>query len=120
MDPSTPKPVVHLELHTGDLAGACDFYSALCGWRVRSVQTGAGTYTGLELGNEIGGGAVECGTPRALWLPYVEVADVAAITSRARKLGARVALDSREGPLGWRSVIATPEGAELALWQPKR
>jgi len=25
-------PLVHLELHTGDLASACDFYAQLCGW----------------------------------------------------------------------------------------
>jgi predicted enzyme related to lactoylglutathione lyase len=35
-------------------------------------------------------------------------------------LGARVLLEPREGPAGWRSVIATPAGAELAFWQAKR
>ncbi len=120
MDPSTPKPVVHLELHTGDPKGACDFYEALCGWRRQPVQTGAGTYLALEMGNEIGGGAVECPVPRSIWLPYVEVGDIAFFTELARELGARVALEPREGPVGWRSVIATPHGAELALWQPKR
>jgi predicted enzyme related to lactoylglutathione lyase len=25
----------------------------------------------------------------------------------------------REGPAGWRSVVAVPDGAEIALWQPK-
>jgi predicted enzyme related to lactoylglutathione lyase len=23
-------------------------------------------------------------------------------------------------PAGWRSVVATPSGGEIALWQPKR
>ena len=32
---------------------------------------------------------------------------------------ARVLLEPREGPAGWRSVIATPAGAEIAFWQPK-
>jgi predicted enzyme related to lactoylglutathione lyase len=29
-------------------------------------------------------------------------------------------LGPREGPLGWRSVVSTPEGGEIAFWQPKR
>jgi len=120
MDRPTPNPVVHLELHTGNLGRACDFYRALCGWEARAVQTGAGTYLALEMGDEIGGGAVECATKRPLWLPYVEVSDIAAVTANARALGAQVALEPREGPAGWRSVIATREGAELGLWQPKR
>jgi hypothetical protein len=31
-----------------------------------------------------------------------------------------VKLEPREGPAGWRSVIATPAGAEIAFWQQKR
>ena len=34
-------------------------------------------------------------------------------------LGARVLLEPREGPTGWRSVVATPAGGELALWRGK-
>jgi predicted enzyme related to lactoylglutathione lyase len=50
----------------------------------------------------------------------VQVAAIAEATERARSLGAAVLLEPREGPAGWRSVIATPAGAELAFWQPKR
>ena len=119
MAPPAANPVVHLELHTGDLVGACGLYARLLGWRAEDVTTGAGDYHALDVGPRVGGGVVECPTPRPLWLPYVEVADVAAVTDRARRLGARVALEPREGPAGWRSVLATPAGAELALWQPK-
>ena len=39
---------------------------------------------------------------------------------RARpRLGASVLLEPREGPAGWRSVVATPAGGEIAFWQPK-
>jgi predicted enzyme related to lactoylglutathione lyase len=41
-------------------------------------------------------------------------------SSAARALGAAVLLEPREGPSGWRSVIATPAAGELALWQHKR
>ena len=108
--------LVHLELHTGDQAGARSLYRELLGWRAAPV---AGSYMALELGGDVGGGIVECGTDRSAWLPYVEVDDVAALTASARRLGARVLLEPREGPAGWRSVVVTPSGGELALWQGK-
>ena len=111
--------MVHLELHTGDLRGASELYDALCGWRAEPVQTAHGSYFALAMGRRIGGGIVECQTPRPVWLPYVEVADVAAATERARGLGATVLLDAREGPAGWRSVVATATGGEIAFWQAK-
>ena len=54
-----------------------------------------------------------------MWLPYVDVPDAAETTERARGLGAAVLLEPREGPAGWRSVIASPAGAEVWFWQPK-
>jgi uncharacterized protein len=114
------KPVVHLELHTGDLEGACAFYAELCGWPAQRIEARCGSYLALELGRGLGGGIVECATGRALWLPYVEVTDVAEATDRAERLGASVLLEAREGPAGWRSVVTTPAGGELAFWQAKR
>jgi uncharacterized protein len=112
-------PVVHLELHTVDAARASAFYSELLGWRPERIHAGCGSYLALELGGGIGGGIVECGTSRALWLPYVEVATVDEVTARAGRLGASTLLEPREGPAGWRSVVATPEGGEIAFWQAK-
>jgi predicted enzyme related to lactoylglutathione lyase len=120
MKPTTSSAVVHLELHTPDLGRARAFYAELCGWRPERVEAGGGAYEALDLGGELGGGIVECGTTRSLWLPYVEVADVGAATARARGLGASVLLDAREGPAGWRSVVSSPAGGELAFWQQKR
>jgi predicted enzyme related to lactoylglutathione lyase len=114
-------PVVHLELHTGHLARARDLYAELCGWRPERVETGGcSPYLALETGGSVGGGIVECPTSKAIWLPYVEVGQIAAATDRARLAGATVLLDCREGPAGWRSVVATSEGGEIAFWQPKR
>jgi predicted enzyme related to lactoylglutathione lyase len=113
------NPVVHLELHTGDLPQARALYEELCGWRPERIQTRAGSYLSLELGGGLGGGIVECGIRRPLWLPYVEVSAIAEATDRAAKLGASVLLEPREGPAGWRSVVATPSGGEIAFWQPK-
>jgi predicted enzyme related to lactoylglutathione lyase len=114
------KPIVHMELHTGDLSGASAYYAELCGWCPQLVETGPGSYLALRLGNGFGGGIVECETARPLWLPYVEVPEIGAATRRAGELGASVLLAPREGPLGWRSVVATQSGGEIAFWQPKR
>jgi predicted enzyme related to lactoylglutathione lyase len=114
------NPVVHLELHTGDLARACEFYGRLLGWRTEIVDAdGCPPYRTLDMGG-VGGGVVECETGQSLWLPYVEVGEIRAATSKAQDLGASVLMEPREGPAGWRSVVASPAGAEIAFWQQKR
>ncbi len=117
--PASSKPVVHLELHTGDLPRACAFYARLCGWQAERIDAGRGTYWALGLGGGFGGGVVECATEHPLWLPYVEVAGIGEATKRASSLGATVLLEPREGPGGWRSVVATPAGGEISFWKPK-
>ncbi len=120
MPPVATNQVVHLELHTGDLAHAQAFYAELCGWRAERLDTPHGSYLALALGGDLGVGLVECPIARSLWLPYVEVSDIARTTDHARLLGASVLLEPREGPAGWRSVVATRAGGEVALWQTKR
>jgi predicted enzyme related to lactoylglutathione lyase len=116
---SSPTPLVHLELHTGDLAGARALCAKLCGWRSEPIATSNSSYMSLDLASDLGGGIVECGTGRATWLPYVEVSRIDTATDLARRLGASVLLGPREGPAGWRSVISTAEAGEIALWQQK-
>lgn len=113
------NPLVHLELRTGNLPRACSFYTQLFGWQAERVHVGSRRYLSLAVGERIEAGVVEYDTDRPLWLPYVEVADVVEATERARLLGASVELEPREGPVGWRSVVMAPAGAEVALWQPK-
>jgi len=112
--------IVHLELHTRDENGARDYYQQLCGWPSQRIEAGNGSYLALAFGNGLGGGIVECGTERALWLPYVGVERIDKATERAQDLGATVLLPPREGPAGWRSVVRSQSGAEVALWQQKR
>jgi predicted enzyme related to lactoylglutathione lyase len=47
------------------------------------------------------------------------VPDIRTATERAERLGAGVLLEYREGPAGWRSVVAAPDGGEIAFWQSK-
>jgi predicted enzyme related to lactoylglutathione lyase len=112
-------PLVHIELHTANLARAADFYSQLLGWRPERVEAGGRSYLALDLGGGLSGGIVECGAEPANWLPYVAVPSVAAATDRAERLGGAVLLAPREGPAGWRSVVRAPDAGELAFWQPK-
>jgi predicted enzyme related to lactoylglutathione lyase len=112
--------VVHLELHTHDLNVASAFYAELLAWPTQQIDNPWGGYHALHFGGRLAGGIVECGTQRAGWLPYAEVERIDAATDRARDLGASVLLEPREGPAGWRSVVWTPAGGEIALWQQKR
>jgi predicted enzyme related to lactoylglutathione lyase len=120
MDPSAINSVIHLELHTGDLEGAVAFYAQLFGWTSERIRVGAASYVAMGMGNRLGGGVVECPVAGpSLWLPYVEVRDVARTTERATGLGGELLLGPREGPEGWRSVVSTPTGGEVAFWQPR-
>jgi predicted enzyme related to lactoylglutathione lyase len=111
---------VHLELHTGDEVQAGAFYQELLGWRAQRVRVASSSYLAIDFGGSIGGGIVECGTRRPLWLPYVEVDGVEQMTEHARRLGAAVLLEPCEGPSGRRSVVSSPIGGEVALWELKR
>jgi uncharacterized protein len=119
MSPVEPGQVVHLELHTPDLAAASAFYGRLLRWRTERIDVCSGSYHALALDGPLDGGIVEC-PGRARWLPYVEVEQIEAITERGRRLGASVLLEPREGPAGWSSVLSSSVGGEIALWQPKR
>jgi predicted enzyme related to lactoylglutathione lyase len=119
VSPHSPSRLVHLELHTQHLAGASAFYAELLRWRTEPIHAGCGTYHALAVGGGLDGGIVECCARQSRWLPYVEVTHIDAVTERARQLGASVLLEPREGPAGWRSVLSTRAGGEIALWQPK-
>jgi uncharacterized protein len=116
-------PFVHVELHTGDLTRAREFYSALFGWKLQDMpMPGGGTYTMIDVGGGTGGGMMANpapGTPPH-WLAYVGVDDIDSATKKARQLGATVVVDVMDvGQYGRMSVINDPTGATLAMWQPK-
>ena len=118
------NPFVHVELHTGDLTRAKEFYGKLFDWKLEDVPMpgGGGSYTLIQPGNGTGGGMVTSPTPGVPphWLAYVGVDDVRASTRKAKELGAKVVMDVMEvGDIGTMSVITDPTGATLAMWQPK-
>ena len=117
--PHAASPLVHLELQTANLPRACAFYTRLFGWHAERIDVPTGSYLALDLGGRVDGGVAERDGAEPLWLPYVEVPEIVTAVRSARALGASLLLEPREGPAGWRSVIAAPAGGQIALWQPK-
>ena len=117
------NPFVHVELHTGDLKRAKEFYGKLFDWKLDDTpMPGGGAYTMINVGTGTGGGMMTSPAPGVPphWLAYVGVEDVRAATQKARELGAKVVQDVMEvGEYGTMSVITDPTGATLAMWQPK-
>jgi len=117
------NPFVHVELNTTNVDQAKKFYGQLFDWQMEEVAMGpSGRYTMIKPGQGTGGGILKHPMPGepSFWLAYVEVADVAAATKKARALGAKIIKDVTEVPeAGWMSIISDPTGAVLALWKSK-
>lgn len=115
------NPFVHVELSTGDVPKAKEFYGKLFDWELDDTQMDGYTLIGVgknEYG--VGGGMMklpQAGVPPH-WLAYVGVEDVAASTEKARSLGATILVEvTPVGNFGKMSVFQDPTGAVLALWQ---
>ena len=114
------NPFVYAELHTQNPEAAKDFYRRLLDWRMTDTPTPQGVYTEIEISGGFPAGlkrAVEAQTP-SHWLFYIQVADVAAATDRAKQLGARPLQELVVVPdQGRFSVFADPTGALFGLWE---
>src|SRR5262249_7518335 len=66
-----------------------------------------------------GGGMQAKPMPEAptMWLPYVEVDDVAKTMGMAKKLGARIVVDTVNVGPGTMGIFQDPTGAALGVWQ---
>jgi predicted enzyme related to lactoylglutathione lyase len=117
-----------IELNVGDTAQAAKFYGDVFGWKVTNGKemkpAGPDEYGHIMNGHAMIGGLPPASMkdPNAPphWLIYVEVADTAATTAKAKSLGATAFVDSMDiGEHGTISVIADPQGAVFALHQAK-
>lgn len=118
------NPFVHIELQTGDLVKAKEFYSKLFDWKLEDMPNPGGgmPYTMINVGEGTGGGMFANTDPKVPphWLAYVGVEDIAASTRKARKLGATILQDVMDiGDYGRLSVIKDPTGAVIAMWSAK-
>lgn len=116
-----------VELHTTDVAGAAGFYHSALGWETSAVSFPGGSYTCVSpagtgedgmFGGCVGaaGDKVEGG---AHWLPYFAVADVDAVTGRARDRGGEVRVEPVDIPgVGRMAHLLDPHGARFAVLRP--
>lgn len=109
------------DLNTPAPAKAGEFYGALFGWNMMPGETG---YLHIRNGETFIGGIPPAGQtdPNAPphWLVYIQVTDCAASASETTEAGGRIYF----GPqfienVGTIAVIADPQGAVFALFQPK-
>jgi uncharacterized protein len=112
------------DLSTGDRAGAKKFYEGLFGWKCTPGRgKDESTYLHIMIGERafagiLPDGMVKPGVPPH-WMPYFMVADVNASTEEARGLGAVVYAPPMDVGEGLRiAVLADPQGAVFALFQP--
>lgn len=112
------------DLQTRDRDAAAKFYAALFGWEFTlGKDKDPGGYLHIKNHEEYIGGVP---SPRDMpphvpphWLPYIQVADCSGVTTRAQSLGARILVPPMtvENQLHF-SVLADPQGAVFALFQP--
>ena len=116
------NPFVHIELNTGDVARAKDFYQAVFDWKLKDMPMGPGmTYIMLDPGKQPGGGIQQKQMPNAptQWLPYVEVPDVKQAIAKAEQNGAMIVVPYMQiGPNGSLGIFIDPTGASLGVWTP--
>lgn len=111
------------DLSTPDPAQARQFYSSLFGWEIAAKEQGLSGY--LHIANEqvpIGGIApLEHRDPAVPphWLIYFAVQDCDAVTAKAEHLTAKISMPPTTlENVGSVAVLADPEGAAFALYQP--
>lgn len=90
------------------------FYESLLGWKPTEGPGGMTMFVG-ERGPFASVRPSDDGA--TAWLPYAQVDDVDAATSKAVSLGAQVVAPKTRGPAGEYVVVRDPGGAAIALWQ---
>ncbi|KOU47674.1 VOC family protein [Streptomyces sp. WM6378] len=121
-----PNTLSWVELATPDVRAATAFYHAVFGWETSEVTFPGGTYTTVNPAaagpDSMFGGVVPLDSDPleaeagAYWMPYIEVADVDAVATKAQELGGtvRMAPVDIEG-VGRLAKLADPHGARIAI-----
>jgi uncharacterized protein len=119
-----PGALTWSELTTRDPRAAESFYTALFGWTAKHSAPGAPMeYTEFSIGGQPGVGmmAMPAGMPPhvpSYWMPYFQVADLAASTARATGAGGTLMVGPQEIPGGARfAIVQDPQRAMFAMYQ---
>jgi predicted enzyme related to lactoylglutathione lyase len=110
-----------VDLATTDAEAAKRFYGGLLGWQMEDRDAGGGAvYTMCRVGADDVSGIFAMPGDSAAWTGYVTVDDADATAARAAELGGAVV----RGPFdvldaGRMAMLADPQGAAFAVWQPR-
>ena len=112
------------DLSTPDADRAKQFYSDVFGWNISTENDPSG-YLHIKNGEEFIGGIQPAAhrNPNAPphWLAYFLVSDCNAFAARAKELGAQLLVEPMSmEKVGRMSVMADPQGAVFAIFQPER
>src|SRR5918992_5648531 len=116
-----------VDLATTDPAAAKAFYAGLFGWETQDDDAGDGAvYTLCRVEGDAVCGLFEMpedmrasGAPPN-WTSYVTVDDADAAAVRAKELGGDATRDAFDVmDIGRMAVLADPQGAAFAVWQPR-
>lgn len=112
-----------VDLTTGDLAGAKEFYGGLLGWEFEDneIPGDGGIYSMCQ----VGGDAVAAIAPTTEqypphWNNYVTVSSADDAAAKAQQLGGSVAAEPFDVmEAGRMAVLQDPTGAALCVWEPR-
>lgn len=111
-----------VELLTPDIGAALRFYAGVFGWEADEPPPRGAAARVLRLRGAAVCGLVgsPCGGVPPGWLGHVTVADADGVVARAGALGVTVVEEARDVPgAGRRAVLRDPQGAVVALWEPR-
>ncbi len=111
------------DLGTRDRDRATKFYSQLFGWQIFADEKDKSGYLHIKNGQDFIGGVPPSQhlPPNAPphWLAYFQVSDCKASAAKAKQLGAKLYLEPMfMENVGTMAVIADPQGATFAIFQP--
>ena len=115
------RPIVHVEIPSGDNDAQKAFYGSLLGWQATDVPMGPDfSYTMFDLGNNMGAALSELGDdikPGDVIL-YFHSDDLDADIARVGELGGEVLLPRQDIPgFGSLGIFKDPTGNRVAFWQ---
>jgi predicted enzyme related to lactoylglutathione lyase len=126
----TNHGVVHFEIPADDPEKLGDFYKQLFGWRIEKFPMEGGMdywsiYTvpvdDKQMPKEpgaINGGLTKRQMPAQTLTNYVQVESVDPYVSKAKSLGAKVAVEKQPIPgMGAFPILIDPQGNQLGIWE---
>ena len=117
---SVPEHAVHyLEIVTGDVRSAAEFYANAYGWQFEdeTPELGNAMVATLPDGSRCGIRAPMHDQEKPIVRTYLRVADIDDAVERAAQMGAEIALEPIEIPGHGKAAIYFLGGIEQGLWE---